>query len=238
MAMDRCGVDNVRRKQRIGLFGGTFDPVHNGHLAVADRVQQAFQLDKIWFIPAPSPPHKKEGHDTRQLSSFADRAVMLELALAGRKNVILSRIETELPAPSYTIQTLKEIRLRLGREATLFFIIGVDAFMEIATWKSYRQLPALASFVVISRPAYQLDRVAEVVSQCYKNYRYEPARLAWEPEGEGEKIHLLAMEPVAISSTGIRQRVRAGLPIDEWVPPAVAKDILAHGLYAGSRKSA
>jgi nicotinate-nucleotide adenylyltransferase len=231
MAMDRCGVDNVSRPQRIGLFGGTFDPVHNGHLAVAEHVHKAFRLDGLWFIPAPTPPHKKEGHDTRELSSFADRVAMLELALAGRENILLSRIETELPAPSYTIHTLQEIRQRLGREATLFFIIGMDAFMEITTWKSYRQLPILASFIVISRPAYRLDRVAEVVSRSYETYRYDPARRVWESEGGGEKIHLLAMEPVAISSTEIRQRVRAGLSIDAWVPPAVATYIVAHGLY-------
>ena len=231
MATDRCGVDNVSRPQRIGLFGGTFDPVHNGHLAVADCVQKAFKLTELWFIPAPIPPHKKEGHDSRGISPFADRAAMLELALAGRQHVVISRIETELPAPSYTIHTLKEIRQRLGQEATLFYIIGVDAFMEIATWKSYRQLLNLASFVVIARPAYQLDRVAEVIGRCYKNYQYNPTCRVWEPEGEGEKIHLLAMEPVAISSTEIRQRVRAGLPLDEWVPPAVANYIFTHGLY-------
>lgn len=221
----------MSKPQRIGLFGGTFDPIHNGHLAVADRVLQAFKLDRLWFIPAPIPPHKKEGHDQQVVSSFTDRAAMLELALVGRKACLLSRIEAELPTPSYTIDTLQEIRQRLGPEATLFFIIGADAFVEIATWKNYRQLPALASFVVISRPACQFDRVAEIISRCYKKYRYDPARQIWDPEGEGEKIHLLAMDPVAISSTEIRRRVRAGLPIDEWVPAVVAKYILAHGLY-------
>jgi nicotinate-nucleotide adenylyltransferase len=229
--MAKCGVRNVSKPQRIGLFGGTFDPVHNGHLAVADRVQQAFKLDGLWFIPALIPPHKKDGHDYQVVSSFTDRAAMLELALADREACLLSRIEAELPIPSYTVDTLQEIRQRLGPEAVLFFIIGVDAFVEIATWKNYRQLPALASFVVISRPACKLDRVAEVVGRYYKKYRYDPARQIWEPEGEGEKIHLLAMEPVAISSTEIRRRVRAGLPIDEWVPAAVAKYIPAHGLY-------
>jgi nicotinate-nucleotide adenylyltransferase len=221
----------VSRPQRIGLFGGTFDPVHNGHLAVADRVHKSFHLDGLWFVPAPTPPHKKVGHASRVVSSFADRAAMLELALAGRENVLLSRIETELPAPSYTIHTLIEIRQRLGREANLFFIIGVDAFMDIATWKNYRQLPTLASFIVISRPAYRLDRVAEVVSRCFETFQYDAANRVWEPAGQGEKIHLLAMEPVAVSATEIRQRVRAGLSIDEWVPSAVAKYIVEQGLY-------
>ena len=217
--------------QRLGLFGGTFDPVHNGHLAVAGRVQEAFSLDSLWFIPAPLPPHKKGHHDNQVISSFADRAAMLELALAGRKDFTLSRIETELPTPSYTVDTLQEIRRRLGPELKLFFIIGVDAFVEIGTWKNYLQLPALASFVVISRPAYQLARVDEVISRCYPKYLHDPQGFVWKTQGQGEQIHLLDMEPVAISSTEIRYRVHKGQPIDQWVPSAVAGYILKHGIY-------
>lgn len=232
--MARCGVDNVSNPQRLGLFGGTFDPVHNGHLAVAGRVQEAFSLDSLWFIPAPLPPHKKSLHDNLDISPFADRAAMLELVLADRSDITLSRIETELPKPSYTVDTLLEIRRRLGPEVKLFFIIGVDAFVEIATWKDYLQLPVLASFVVISRPAHQLARVDEVISRCYTNYRHVPQNSVWEPQDQGEKIHLLAMEPVAISSTEIRRRVAGGLSIDDCVPAPVAAYIREHGLYKKS----
>jgi len=221
----------VSNPQRLGLFGGTFDPVHNGHLAVAGRVQEAFNLDSLWFIPAPLPPHKKGYHDNQVISSFADRTAMLELALAGCKDFTLSRIETELPKPSYTVDTLQEIRRRFGPEVKLFFIIGVDAFVEIGTWKDYLQLPARASFVVISRPAYQLARVDEVISRCYTNYRHEPQTSVWGPQGQGEKIHLLTMEPVAISSTEIRRRVHGGQSIEDCVPAPVAEYIREHGLY-------
>ena len=218
--------------QRLGLFGGTFDPVHNGHLAVAGRVQEAFSLDSLWFIPAPLPPHKKGHHDNQVISSFADRAAMLELALAGSKDFTLSRLETELPKPSYTVDTLQEIRRRLGPEVKLFFIIGVDAFVEIATWKDYLQLPALAGFVVISRPAYQFNEVEEVVRQCFKKYRYHSKESAWLPEdGKGEKIYFLDMKPAAVSSTEIRRMVHAGHPIQQLVPPGVAEYILEHRLY-------
>jgi nicotinate-nucleotide adenylyltransferase len=229
--MVRCGVDDVSNPQRLGLFGGTFDPVHNGHLAVAGRVHEAFSLDSLWFIPAPLPPHKKGHHDNQVISSFADRAAMLDLALGGSKDFTLSRIETELSKPSYTVDTLQEIRRRLGPEVKLFFIIGVDAFMEIGTWKDYLQLPALASFVVISRPAYQLARVDEVISRCYPNYCHERQSSVWEPQEQGEKIQLLAMEPVAISSTEIRRRVAGGQSINDYVPAPVAAYIRNQGLY-------
>jgi len=232
MAMDRCGVDNVRKPQRIGLFGGTFDPVHNGHLAVADCVQKAFKLTELWFIPAPIPPHKKAGQEIREVSSFTDRAAMLELALAGREYFTLSRIETELPAPSYTIQTLREIRMRIGRDTMLFFIIGVDAFVEIETWKDYPRLPTLAEFVVISRSADQYKEVEEVVSKNFTKYRRHAKECFWVPEDDGEgKIHFLEMEPVAISSTGIRRMVHDGYPVRDLVPPGVAEYIQDHFLY-------
>lgn len=232
--MARCGVDNVSNPQRLGLFGGTFDPVHNGHLAVAGRVQEAFGLDSIWFIPAPVPPHKPGHIDNRDISPFADRAAMLKLALGGCKGFSLSRIETELPKPSYTVDTLQEIRRRLGLEVQLFFIVGVDAFVEIDTWKDYLQLPTLADFVVISRPDYRLDRVNEIISRCYTNYHHYPQNFFWEPQGQGKKIHLLAMEPVAISSTEIRSRAAEGKSIEDCVPAPVAAYILEHGLYKKS----
>jgi nicotinate-nucleotide adenylyltransferase len=229
--MVRCGVDDLSNPQRLGLFGGTFDPVHNGHLAVAGRVQEAFGLDNLWFIPAPVPPHKPGHIDNRDISSFADRAAMLELALDDHKGFTLSCLENELPTPSYTVDTLQEIRKRLGLEVQLYFIIGVDAFVEIDTWKDYLQLPALANFVVISRPAYQLDRVYEIISRCYTNYCHEPQSSVWEPQGQGKKIHLLAMEPVVISSTEIRRRIAEGQAIDNYVPAPVAAYIREHGLY-------
>ena len=218
--------------QRLGLFGGTFDPVHNGHLAVAGRVLEAFSLDSLWFIPAPLPPHKKGHHDNQVISPFSDRAAMLELALAGRRDFTLSRLETELPKPSYTIDTLQEIRRRLGPEVKLFFIIGVDAFVEIATWKDYLQLPALANFVVISRSAYQLKEVEDVICKCFTGYRRHSKECVWLPEdGKGETIYFLEMEPVAVSSTEIRLMVHNGHPIQNLVPPGIEEYILEHRLY-------
>jgi nicotinate-nucleotide adenylyltransferase len=230
--MGRCGVDNVSNPRRLGLFGGTFDPVHNGHLAVAGRVQEAFSLNSLWFIPAPLPPHKKGSHHDRGISSFADRAAMLELALAGSRDFTLSRLETELPKPSYTVDTLQEIRRRLGPEVQLYFIIGVDAFVEIETWKDYPQLPVLANFVVISRATYQFKEVEAVMNKCFTRYRRHPKECVWLPaDGKGGNMYFLVMEPVAISSTEIRQMVHDGYPIRKLVPPGVEAYILEHRLY-------
>jgi nicotinate-nucleotide adenylyltransferase len=230
--MARCGVDDVSKPERLGLFGGTFDPVHNGHLAVAGRVQEAFGLDSIWFIPAPVPPHKPGHIDNRDISSFAHRAEMLALALGDLDDFTLSRIEDELPKPSYTIDTLQEIRRRLGSEVQLYFIIGVDAFVEIATWKDFLQLPALANFVVISRPAYQFSEVEAVMNKYFTRYSRHSKECSWLPEdGKGGKMYFLNMEPVAVSSTEIRRMVHDGHPIQNLVPPGVKEYILEHRLY-------
>lgn len=217
--------------QRIGLFGGTFDPVHYGHLAVAKRAKESFSLDSLWFIPAATPPHKKTHHDQQAISSFVDRVAMLNLALASHDDFFLSQLENELPQPSYTVDTLQEIRQRLGPEAELFFFIGVDAFVEVATWKEYGRLPMLASFVVISRPAYPLTRAENVITGCFKDYWYDPMSGVWETNGTGEKIYFMSMKPVPISSSDVRNRIRDGQPINEFVPADVAEYIKDKKLY-------
>jgi nicotinate-nucleotide adenylyltransferase len=231
METDRCGADEVKTTQRIGLFGGTFDPVHNGHLAVANSAKKSFQLDSLWFIPAATPPHKNTHHDQQIISPFADRVAMLKLALASHDDFFLSQLENELPKPSYTVDTLQEIRQRLGLEVELFFFVGVDAFMEVATWKEYGRLPTLASFVVISRPAYPLTRAEKVITTCYKDYWYDPMSGVWETRGTGEKIYFMSMKPVPHSSSDIRNRIRNGQSIKDFVPSDVADYIHTHKLY-------
>ncbi len=212
---------------RIGLLGGTFDPVHNGHLAVAAAVKKDFALDDVWFMPAAFPPHKK-GHE---VSSFTDRTAMLELAVGGRSGFVVSRIEAERPELSYTIDTLRELRRRLGWEVGLFFIIGIDAFLDIATWKAYDKLLTHCSFVVIARPNYRLKTVDEVMRRHFRRHRYYPGRKVWMSEDGGEKIFLLGMQPVAVSSTEIRRLVRTGRAIHDLVPPGVEEYIKERSLY-------
>lgn len=221
----------MKANQRLGLFGGTFDPVHNGHLAVADHVMKVLQLDVLWFIPAATPPHKDMHHDSRKITPFAHRAAMISCAIGSRTEYLLSSMEKELPEPSYTIDTLREIRQRRGADAQLFFLTGIDAFVEISTWKDYEELPKYASFVVVSRPSYQFSEAEEVLRRCYGGYRYDSATTAWHAGGAYQDIYFLSMEPVAAASSEIRMMVSLGRSVQHLVPQAVARYITEKKLY-------
>jgi nicotinate-nucleotide adenylyltransferase len=224
-------VQAAKKRKKIGLLGGTFDPVHNGHLAVANHVRHALKLDSIWFIPAARPPHKAGHADGREISGFAHRIAMLEGALAGNSTFVISDIEAKRNSPSYSIDTIKLLIPRLGENAALFFIIGADAFLEIETWKQYQELPNLVHFVVISRPAYSPGKVGEVIDRNFSGFRYDPAREIWSSSSSKGTFILLHMEPVPISSTEIRDRVRKGKEIKGIVPPVVENYIMRHHLY-------
>lgn len=214
---------------KIGLFGGTFDPVHNGHIAVARQVKETLALDEIRFIPALEPPHKLAA----PLSSFDLRVAMLELAIAPHAGLVVSRIEERLPVPSYTIDTLAAIRNQLPAHAGLFFLIGVDAFLEIGTWKKFQLLPAAARLVVLARPPHDIAAAEELIRRLYIGYRYDAAADAWRPpayQGEGG-ITLLRTDPQDVSSSEIRHRVKKGQPFTNLVTTEVAEYITRHGLY-------
>lgn len=219
------------KKQKIGLLGGTFDPVHIGHLAVADHVLYAIGLDAVWFIPAAFPPHK-EGHaDGRAITDFSHRLQMLRLAIAGEEHFAVSDIEAKRNSPSYSIDTVKILIEKTESRTELFFIIGADAFLEIDTWKRYIELPTLVSFVIISRPTYSPTKVGEVIKRNYPDYTCDPATGIWiSPASKGSFI-VSSMAPVAVSSTEIRQRVKEGMDITGLVPSAIADYIGKERLY-------
>lgn len=219
------------KKKKIGLLGGTFDPVHNGHLAVATHVESTLDLDSILFIPAALPPHKAGHADGWEISSFAHRFAMLEMAVSANSSFAVSDIEAKRSSPSYSIDTINLLIPQIGQQADIYFIIGVDAFFEIDTWKRYKELTALVSFVVITRPAYAPDRVGEVISRNFPGYVCDSGHEIWSsPEKKGTFI-LQHMEPVPISSTDIRNKVRCGEPISGLVPPPVESYIRQHNLY-------
>jgi len=212
---------------RVGIFGGTFDPVHNAHLAIAEAVRQAMALSGLLFVPAFLPPHKP----TYAISAFEHRAAMLALAVAGHPAFAVSRLEAEREGPSFSIDTLKALRALLGPEAELFFIIGMDAFAEIHTWKAYRQLLDHASFVVIGRPDHCQQSCGQTVQADFPGYLFNKALGCWQGEVGQGAIYPLAMVPMEISSTRIREAVRQGRPISHLVPTAVADYIAVHRLY-------
>jgi len=217
--------------KKIGLLGGTFDPVHNGHLAVAKHVLRVLALDSIWFIPAASPPHKSSHEDGRGISSFTHRLAMLERAVSRHSSYIVSDIEAKRSAPSYSIDTINILLQQIGPPVDLFFIIGVDAFIEIDTWKRFKELPVLASFAIISRPGFQPEKVGEVIRNAYPGYEYDSTTESWNsPLCKGSFI-LQHMEPVPISSTEVRQKVKRGESISNLVPLSVEEYIMKNNLY-------
>lgn len=218
---------------RIGLFGGTYNPIHLGHLRAATEVREAFGLDRIILIPAAQPPHK----EFEALAAADERLAMLALAVADDDGFDISDVELLRSGPSYTIDTLAHFRSRLVPDAELFLIMGLDAFVEIDTWKAYRRLLQGVPLIVISRPGAAVhghgwQRVPEVLSSVSDaEYRFSDAGAAYVAPGR-PPIHVLDVSSLDISSTRIRALVQSGRSIRYLVPHRVADYIAAKGLYA------
>ena len=212
---------------RVGILGGTFDPVHNGHLAVAEAVREALTLSSVLFLPAFLPPHKP----TYTISAFHHRAAMLDLAVAGRPGFQVSRLEAQRQGPSYSIDTLRTLRRSLGKEIDLFFIIGMDAFAEVFTWKEKGRLLDYAGFVVVGRPDYSRQSCEQTVAANFPGYAFDEILGGWRGEAGRGSIHPVPMQPIKVSSTEVREAVRQGRSVRALVPGAVADYIKAQGLY-------
>lgn len=214
----------MRRTNKIGLFGGTFNPVHYGHLRAAEEVDRRAHLDKILFIPSYIPPHKEQ----QNIAPAEHRLAMLRLALAHQKKFIPSAIEIEDQQTSYSIFTLRKIK-ELYPEDEPFFIIGVDAFLKIGTWKDYELVLEESNFLVMSRPGFHLEDVRRVLSKKWL------AKTTWLKEGQllttVYSIFLVEIKALPISASKIRERVRRGESIAGLVPEAVENYIHQHHLY-------
>lgn len=219
------------------VFGGTFDPVHNGHLAVARAAAAHFDAD-VHLLPAADPPHR-----AAPAVAAEQRAAMLALAVAGEPRLHLDRRELQRPGPSYSVDTLAELRRELGPEAPLAWLVGEDAFAGLARWHRWRELPALAHWIIAQRPDAQ-GRVRERAEDIEATWPPEllehvrgrwadaPARLHQVPAGHLARLQL---PPRPESATGVRQRIARGQPWRDWVPSAVAEHIQRHGLYGAER---
>ena len=212
--------------KRIGVLGGTFDPVHNGHLAVAGYVLKALRLDSILFIPAARPPHKGHLH----LTPFSHRLAMLECAVKEEPRFFVSAMEEQRDGPSYSVDTLKELRENLGSDVRLFFIVGMDAFVEIGTWKDYPLLPNLADLVVIDRPEYPLGLIGKTVNKL-GDYHFNSVEKGWVANDRKWMVFAASMVPVDVSSTKVRERLCASLPVTDFLPEAVLQYITRQGLF-------
>ena len=203
----------TRGARRIGLLGGTFDPIHVGHLDAAEAARGALALDEILVIPAHDPPHRSgEPH-----ASAFHRFAMVCLAIEDRPGYRACDIELRRHGPSYTALTLRDLHAASWQAAQLYVIVGADAFAEIATWYEYPAILESCHFAVVGRPGMSLE-----------------AAVARTPDLRGrvgDSIHLVEAATAAVSSTDIRARLFAGQPVTGLVPPAVARHIAAHHLY-------
>lgn len=197
----------------IGLMGGTFDPIHIGHLIAAEEARQQFSLDFVIFIPAGLPPHK----DKEQVSPAEHRCMMTTLAVMSNPSFIVSRVEVDKKTPSYTIDTIRYFNSYGVPGANLFFITGADAILEILTWKDYSDLTKLCTIIAVSRPEYPLEKLSEITAGFFPELK--------------SKIHLLEIPALAISSTFIRERVALRKTIKYLTPEPVEQYIKKHGLY-------
>jgi len=218
---------------RIGLFGGTFDPIHWGHLRSAEEVSEAFGLDRLYFIPASVPPHKRG----QTATPARDRLRMVRLGVARNPRFSVSTAEIARRGVSYSIDTIREFAAKRRRGDTLFFIIGLDAFREIGSWKDFAEIFPLCNFIVTSRPGSKerdpLRGTGVAVKRlfCYdlkqKNYRHR----------SGTRIYFIELTDIAISASEVRELVRKRKSIRYLVPSSVAKYIKRRGLYRGLRGS-
>jgi nicotinate-nucleotide adenylyltransferase len=211
-------------RARLGLLGGTFDPIHFGHLDAAGAAQHALLLDEIRFIPAHDPPHRPS--DPR--ASAFHRFALVALALDGHSRYRASDMELTRDGPSYTTDTLDALRREGWHPSQLFFILGADAFAEIATWRHFPAVLDAAHFVVVARPGTTLSAAAARTPAIQSRLRSAEAA----PTGGAETfVFLVEALTRDVSSTTIRARLAAGEAIDDLVPGAVARHIIANRLY-------
>jgi nicotinate-nucleotide adenylyltransferase len=212
----------------IALFGGTFDPIHSGHLQAARDASRRFRLGQVLFIPTGNPPHKYRD----RLSPFAQRFAMVALACAEDKRFIPSLLEAPTPdgAPKYSVDTVRAAKRLLRPGDRLFFIIGLDAFLDLPHWKEYRRLLGLVNFIVVPRPGFRLHGIRQVVPpdlllKARASIGSDTLRF------RHSTVHILRGVDVPVASRDIRRAIRAGRGVAGLVPPLVEQYIRKEGLY-------
>lgn len=228
----------------IGLFGGSFDPIHRGHIALAQAAATRYALREVLFVPANIPPHKQK----QSLTPFIHRYAMVALAIQEEKQFKPSLLEAppELQSPgaqkstNYSIDTVRRLKASLKKSDRLFFLIGIDAFREIAKWREARALLAECDFVVASRPGYSLRDVAEALPEelrppanVTRPFQKQPA--TGQLVLPGLTLHLLEGVNQNVSATTIRAAAAQGKPLARWLDPPVADYIKKAGLYRSKK---
>jgi nicotinate-nucleotide adenylyltransferase len=211
---------------RLGILGGTFDPIHFGHLRLAEEMCEELSLSKVLLIPGAQPPHK----DERLISPFYDRLEMTKIAASYSDYLEASEIEGQIKGPSYSIETIRIIRGIYGTDLELFFILGIDTFKEITTWKEYKELFKLTSFAVIDRPGIQQGEISGFIDSLGSDFKKCNSDDIFI-NTFGCYIYFKKATLMDISSTKIRQNIRNDRSINFMVPDRVKEYILRKGLY-------
>ena len=212
---------------RIGLLGGTFDPVHHGHLAMAETAIRRFKLQTVYFVTAVNPPHKC--YTTH--ANFLDRHAMVALALMHKPKMVPSSLEYGRSGKSYSIDTVRQLKRKIGDRAEIFFLIGMDAFLELPTWKDYRLLIDYCSFVVYPRPDSEGLSGVDRFPQSLLEKVLEIPKGAPAPVHAERRVYLIKDFSSRASSTEVRERVRRGGSLQRLVPKAVSEYIDKSELY-------
>jgi len=218
-----------RPGQKLGLMGGTFNPIHLGHLRAAEEIAEWLSLDQVYFMPSARPPHKSP----TPLVGYWHRLEMLKLAVSDRPGFWASDLENHLPFPSYTINSVQAFKKAWSARTGVYFLVGLDSFMSIAQWHQYRELLALTSFVVFDRAG--IAATFEGMSEMLKK-QVDP-KIKWSSKNEtftAPSIKPIYFRPggrMEISSTDLRQRLESGASVRYLVPEPVRLYIEKHGLY-------
>ncbi|MBI2186312.1 MAG: nicotinate-nucleotide adenylyltransferase [Acidobacteria bacterium] len=213
--------------RRLGVVGGTFDPIHFGHLDAAEAARSALSLDEVLFVPSHDPPHRPVDPHATAFHRFA----LVALAIDGRPGFRVSDLELRRPGSSYTADTLRSLHGAGWRPGELYFVLGADAFAEIATWREFPGVLGGAHFVVVARPGVTIDEALARTPELQPRVRAGAAGVATAGTTAIFRVEARTRD---VSSTTIRARLAAGQPIDDLVPAAVARHIAAHDLYVES----
>jgi nicotinate-nucleotide adenylyltransferase len=212
-------------EKRIGLFGGTFNPIHLGHLRGAEEIWEAFQLEEVIFIPSSVPPHKV----TEKVIEAKHRLEMVRLATSNNPHFSTSDVELSRPGKSYSVDTIRFFRER--RQDALFFIVGSDAFVEIETWKEFQNLFSLCDLIVMARPGSQKNSSSSPLPKALiPSFRYDSGEKAWI-HLSGHLLYFKEISFLDISSTKVREFIEKGGSVRYLIPAEVEAYIQEHGLY-------
>lgn len=223
MATTSEGTKEKEKSKKVGLFGGTFNPIHLGHLRGAEEIREVFHLEEMIFVPSSIPPHKM----TEKVIEASHRLEMVRLAVSGNPYFSVSDVEISRPGKSYSIETIKYFQER--RQDTFFFILGSDAFVEIETWKEFQNLFSLCHFIVMTRPGSQKE-IPPLPRALAPNFRYASEKKAWV-HVSGYMLYFKEISFLDISSTKVRELIEKGRSVRYLIPPEVETYIREHSLY-------